>query len=101
MLMLFARIVIFTMILTAPLSYTGDKCPDFRPDFRSQPQIQESCLTSVLQVRITQPIDPPDHQPLINSTAHPHSQHTAHPKTSPLFTLHGRSPPRHTTTLLS
>lgn len=31
MLKYFSRILIFTLILTAPLSFTGDKCPDFKP----------------------------------------------------------------------
>ena len=31
MLKYFTRILIFTLILTAPLSFTGDKCPDFKP----------------------------------------------------------------------
>jgi len=101
MLMLFARIVIFTMILTAPLSYTGDKCPDFRPDFRTQPQIHESFLTSTQQVRTAKPTSPPNHQPLITANVKSYSLNTAHPKTAPLFTLHGRSPPQHNTTLLS
>lgn len=31
MLKYFTRILIFTLVLTAPLSFTGDKCPDFKP----------------------------------------------------------------------
>lgn len=31
MLKYFSRLLIFTLILTAPLSFTGDKCPDFKP----------------------------------------------------------------------
>lgn len=31
MLKYFSRILIFTLLLTAPLSFTGDKCPDFKP----------------------------------------------------------------------
>lgn len=31
MLRYFSRLLIFTLILTAPLSFTGDKCPDFKP----------------------------------------------------------------------
>jgi hypothetical protein len=31
MLRFFTRILIFTLMLTAPLSFTGDKCPDFKP----------------------------------------------------------------------
>lgn len=29
-------IVIMALLLTAPLSFTGDKCPDFRPDVELQ-----------------------------------------------------------------
>jgi len=29
-------IVILALILTAPLSFTGDKCPDFKPDVEIQ-----------------------------------------------------------------
>ena len=40
MLKYFSRILIFTLILTAPLSFTGDKCPDFKPasDIRQSQQ---------------------------------------------------------------
>ena len=40
MLKYFTRILIFTLILTAPLSFTGDKCPDFKPasDIRQSQQ---------------------------------------------------------------
>lgn len=31
MLKYFSRLLIFTLILTAPLSFTGDRCPDFKP----------------------------------------------------------------------
>lgn len=31
MLKYFSRILIFTLMLTAPLSFTGDTCPDFKP----------------------------------------------------------------------
>ena len=31
MLRFFCRILMFTLILTAPLSFTGEVCPDFKP----------------------------------------------------------------------
>lgn len=28
----FSKLIVLTFILTAPLSFTGDRCPDFKPD---------------------------------------------------------------------
>ena len=46
MLQYFTRILIFTLILTAPLSFTGDKCPDFKPasDIRQSQQSRASVV---------------------------------------------------------
>lgn len=39
MLRYFSRMLIFTLLLTSPLSFTGDKCPDFAPVF----EVREVC----------------------------------------------------------
>lgn len=47
MLKYFSRLLIFSLILTAPLSFTGDKCPDFKPasDLR---QCQQKIAAAVI-----------------------------------------------------
>lgn len=95
MLRLLARIVIFTMILTAPLSYTGDKCPDFRPDFRSQPQVQESRRVSINRATAVQTPLRPTTLPLTTSTTCPVLLSVVQIKSVPLLPLHGRAPPQH------
>ena len=96
MLRLLARIVIFTMILTAPLSYTGDKCPDFRPDFRSQPQIQESRRVAINRATAVQTPPQPPVQSIIASITCPVLLPAVQFKSVPLLPLHGRAPPQHT-----
>ena len=89
------QLVIFTMILTAPLSYTGDRCPDFRPDFEVQIRINGS--EQAIAVRSQSTAAHPA------ATALPTPEHSVSPA-SPVVslyvsadphTLHDRAPPRH------
>lgn len=62
MLKYFTRILIFTLVLTAPLSFTGDKCPDFKPasDLRQcQQRIAAAVVVSNRQVTTARFADTP------------------------------------------
>ena len=96
MLRFLARIVIFTMILTAPLSYTGDKCPDFRPDFKTQTQIQESRRVSINRSTAVHPPPNPVTQTIHTSTTRPVLISTTQFESLSLLPLHGRAPPHRT-----
>jgi hypothetical protein len=101
MLSFFTRIIIFTMIMTAPLSYMGDKCPDFRPDFRTQSPVEESRRVTVNQERAAQKILLPVVQFSPAPSVCSPLDVPVPVCTSPLLTLHGRAPPRCNTTILS
>ncbi|MGB4599153.1 MAG: hypothetical protein WBI04_04165 [Trichlorobacter sp.] len=89
------QLVIFTMILTAPLSYTGDRCPDFRPDFEVQVRINASEQATAVRSQ--------------SIASHPAATALPSPERSVLLpspvvslyvsahlhTLHDRAPPRH------
>lgn len=51
MLRYFSRILIFTLILTAPLSFTGDKCPDFKPNCELKETLRNKAATVIVQQR--------------------------------------------------
>lgn len=51
MLRYFSRILIFTLILTAPLSFTGDSCPDFKPNCELQRTTKLKSAAVVVQKR--------------------------------------------------
>ena len=55
MLKYFSRLLIFTLILTAPLSFTGDKCPDFKPasDLREYQSGRAEAVIGNRQIIIT------------------------------------------------
>jgi hypothetical protein len=98
MLRYFSRILIFTLILTAPLSFCGDNCPDFRPAFEIKEICSDKTDAIVVQQRATA------------STPLPFSLHTHENSILALFafltkssftpdsfsvSLHDRAPPLH------
>lgn len=46
------KLIIFALFLTAPLSFTGDRCPDFKPDYCRSKYIAEAITVAVSQQRI-------------------------------------------------
>lgn len=46
------NLIILALMLTTPLSCTGDSCPDFRPDCSRNKYIEEAIAVSVSQRRI-------------------------------------------------
>ncbi len=47
----FAKLIIFALVLTAPLSFTGDRCPDFKPDCVRSNYAEKARAVSVVQQR--------------------------------------------------
>lgn len=53
MLKYFARILLITLTLTAPLSFTGDVCPDFKPACDTRSIHSAKTTATVAAVRIS------------------------------------------------
>jgi len=89
-----SRILIFTLILTAPLSFTGEKCPDFKPVSEiSQCQQGNTRIAIVKKQNFTTKYFT-DSPLAFEITVSPSPAFTANP-VNPRFnpTLHERAPP--------
>lgn len=53
------RLLIFTLLLTAPLSYAGDVCPDFKPVSELREQCEERAAVAVAPKQSTVPPSAP------------------------------------------
>lgn len=94
MLRYFSRILIFTLILTAPLSFTGDKCPDFRPDFQVKESLKSRPATVIVQRRSVNIALIPSTAPVTSSSNTIFHTDLLSPKTSFLNpALQERAPP--------
>ncbi len=80
--------------MTAPLSYTGESCADFRPDFRTEFSIQKTThRININQKRATQSIPTPAIQ-FISYVASPsYFSHIISTCSTSLLPVHGRAPP--------
>lgn len=93
MLIYFSRILILTLLLTAPLSFTGDSCPDFKPTCEIQ-EIRSKKAAIVVVKRLTSPVGRVGRSASVDRTRTfpvPDSQ-TPPARISP-FPLHERAPP--------
>ncbi|GEM_PF-1591511 len=95
MLRFITRILISTIILTVPLSNRGDNCPEIRPGFTRQPQVQESRHVTNNWSTAVQSLPDPSAQSIIASTIFPLQLSNVQLKSLPLLKLHDYAPPNH------
>lgn len=94
----FTNLIIITLFLTAPLSFTGDCCPDFKPDCCRSRYVAEAIAVSVSQQRtVSRKTNPSALQPVFYTAAdciHALTNSTNSPQFI-LVTHSGRAPPLH------
>lgn len=95
MLYYLSRILIFTLILTAPLSFAGDNCPDFKPNCEIKELLRNKAASVIVQQRsATSLISKQDASHPIEKTLDQDSSYPFHPTTASLLCpLHERAPP--------
>jgi len=90
------ELIIFALFLTAPLSFTGDRCPDFKPDCSRSRYITQAIAASQAQQRTTsQKSNYHTIQPVFSTAADsiPTPANTNQLKQFIRDPLHGRAPP--------